>query len=39
MAEAYEWALTGTIRDGKTAIGIIRARYFQDRLGASRTVP
>jgi 8-oxo-dGTP pyrophosphatase MutT (NUDIX family) len=39
MEEAYEWAVTGTIRDGKTAIGIIRATHFQERLGASRTVP
>jgi len=26
--EAYEWAVSGKIRDGKTAIGLIRARRF-----------
>ena len=28
FAEAYEWAVSGKIRDGKTAIGLIRARRF-----------
>lgn len=28
FAEACEWALSGKIRDGKTALGLIRARHF-----------
>ena len=27
FAQAYEWALEGEIRDGKTAIGLVRARH------------
>jgi len=27
--EACEWALSGKIRDGKTALGLIRARHFR----------
>lgn len=29
FAQAYEWAVSGKIRDGKTAIGIVRAQYFR----------
>ena len=28
FAEAYEWAVSGKIRDGKTALGIVRARHY-----------
>jgi ADP-ribose pyrophosphatase len=28
FAEAYEWAVSGKIRDGKSAIGIVRAQHF-----------
>lgn len=31
FAEACEWALSGKIRDGKTALGLIRARHFRDQ--------
>jgi ADP-ribose pyrophosphatase len=31
FAEACEWALSGKIRDGKTALGLIRAQYFRAR--------
>lgn len=27
FAQAYEWAVSGEIRDGKTAIGLVRARH------------
>ena len=27
LAQAYEWAVSGEIRDGKTAIGLVRARH------------
>ena len=29
FAEACEWAQSGRIRDGKTAMGLIRARYVR----------
>ena len=29
--EACEWALSGEIRDGKTAMGLMRARYVRER--------
>lgn len=29
FAEAYQWALEGRIRDGKTAIGLIRAQHVE----------
>jgi 8-oxo-dGTP pyrophosphatase MutT (NUDIX family) len=29
FAEAYEWAVSGKIRDGKTAIGIVRAQHVR----------
>jgi ADP-ribose pyrophosphatase len=29
LAEAYQWALDGRIRDGKTAIGLIRAVHVE----------
>jgi ADP-ribose pyrophosphatase len=32
FAEACEWALSGKIRDGKTALGLLRAKYFRDQL-------
>lgn len=28
FAEALEWAMNGTIRDGKTALGLTRAQHF-----------
>jgi ADP-ribose pyrophosphatase len=31
FAEACEWALSGKIRDGKTALGLIRAQYLRSR--------
>lgn len=31
FSEACEWAESGLIRDGKTAMGLIRARYVQSR--------
>jgi len=31
FAEAYEWAVNGTIRDAKTAIGLVRAHYVRKR--------
>ena len=30
FAEACEWALSGEIRDGKTAMGLLRARYVRE---------
>jgi 8-oxo-dGTP pyrophosphatase MutT (NUDIX family) len=30
FAEACEWAVSGEIRDGKTAIGLTRARYVRE---------
>jgi 8-oxo-dGTP pyrophosphatase MutT (NUDIX family) len=33
FAEACEWAVSGKIRDGKTAMGLIRARHFRSSLG------
>jgi hypothetical protein len=29
FAEAYEWAVSGKIRDGKTAIGLMRAQHVR----------
>jgi 8-oxo-dGTP pyrophosphatase MutT (NUDIX family) len=29
FAEAYQWAVSGKIRDGKSAIGIVRAQHFR----------
>jgi ADP-ribose pyrophosphatase len=31
FTEACEWALSGKIRDGKTALGLLRARYFRSQ--------
>ena len=31
FAEACEWAVSGKIRDGKTAIGLVRAQHFRSR--------
>jgi 8-oxo-dGTP pyrophosphatase MutT (NUDIX family) len=31
FAEAYEWAVNGTIRDAKTAIGLVRAQYVRSK--------
>jgi len=31
FAEACEWAVNGKIRDGKTALGLVRAQYFRSR--------
>lgn len=31
FAQACEWALSGQIKDGKTALGLIRAQYFRAR--------
>ena len=31
FSEACDWAESGRIRDGKTALGLIRARYVQSR--------
>jgi 8-oxo-dGTP pyrophosphatase MutT (NUDIX family) len=31
FAQACEWALSGEIRDGKTALGLLRARYVRER--------
>lgn len=40
FAEACEWAEGGQLRDGKTAIGLIRARYVRSRAGGPpRTDP
>ena len=36
LAEAYQWALDGRIRDGKTAIGLIRAVHV-DAIRAAKT--
>lgn len=29
FAEAYEWAVSGKLRDGKTAMGLVRAHHFR----------
>jgi 8-oxo-dGTP pyrophosphatase MutT (NUDIX family) len=29
FGEAYEWAVSGKIRDGKTALGLMRAHHFR----------
>ena len=34
LTQAYEWAVSGEIRDGKTAIGLVRARHVLS--GAAR---
>jgi len=39
FAEACERALSGEIRDGKTALGLIRARYFRERSKAGSSQP
>lgn len=40
FAEACEWAEAGEIRDGKTAMGLIRARYVRTRdSGPPRSEP
>ena len=40
FAQAYQWAIEGTIRDGKTAIGLIRAAHIDAvRAALSRTEP
>ena len=31
FSEAIEWALDGTIQDGKTTIGLLRAHHLRDR--------
>ena len=31
FTEAYEWAVGGKIRDGKTALGIVRAQQLRSR--------
>jgi 8-oxo-dGTP pyrophosphatase MutT (NUDIX family) len=31
FAEAYEWAVSGKIRDGKTALGLVRAQQLRRR--------
>ncbi len=31
FAQAYEWAVGGEIRDGKTALGLVRARHLLGR--------
>ena len=36
FAEAYEWAVSGKIRDGKTAIGLVRAQYFRTTHSVTR---
>ncbi len=33
LRQAYEWAVSGEIRDGKTAIGLVRARHVLDDAG------
>ncbi len=30
LAEAYEWALNGKIRDGKTIMGLLRAQHVRE---------
>jgi 8-oxo-dGTP pyrophosphatase MutT (NUDIX family) len=35
FAEACEWAVSGKIRDGKTALGLIRARHFRSLPGSA----
>ncbi len=38
--QACQWAIDGTIRDGKTAIGLIRASHLEAvRAALSRTEP
>jgi len=41
FSEACEWAQSGEIRDGKTALGLIRAHYVRGRglAGPARTEP
>jgi 8-oxo-dGTP pyrophosphatase MutT (NUDIX family) len=36
FAEAYEWAVSGKLRDGKTAMGLVRAHHFRALQAASR---
>jgi hypothetical protein len=31
FAEALEWAVSGQIRDAKTAIGLVRAQYVRSK--------
>lgn len=31
FAQACEWAVNGKIRDGKTALGLVRAQYYRDQ--------
>lgn len=35
FAEAYEWGVKGKIRDGKTALGLVRAHYLRTTRSAS----
>ena len=35
FSQALEWALDGTIRDGKTALGLIRAEHFLKTHGTA----
>ena len=37
FAEAYEWAVSGKIRDGKTALGLVRAQHLRTTQSASRS--
>jgi 8-oxo-dGTP pyrophosphatase MutT (NUDIX family) len=37
FAEAYEWAVSGKIRDGKTALGLVRAQHLRTTQPASRS--
>jgi ADP-ribose pyrophosphatase len=39
FAQAYEWAVSGKIRDGKTAIGLVRAQHFRATHGAEQGAP
>ena len=32
FTEAYEWAVSGKIRDAKTAIGLVRAHYIRSQV-------
>jgi 8-oxo-dGTP pyrophosphatase MutT (NUDIX family) len=36
FTEACEWAVNGKIRDGKTALGLVRAQHFRATQAASR---
>jgi ADP-ribose pyrophosphatase len=36
LEEAYEWAVSGKVRDGKTAIGLVRARHFDALRSSAR---